>query len=336
MKKFFVKILNSLSKLRFLPFEKATIIYIIITSIIIIANYQHLPEAAAMLIYRWVFVFVITLLVTSSAAFDKKILVFFRYSIIGISLIYWYPETFEINRIFINLDYKIAAIDQQIFGFQPAIAFQQVLSNSMFKELFNFGYFSYYPIIVLVGVYLFFVNKKHAEKYVFYIIFSFFSYYIFFILYPTAGPQYYFPAIGSENVQAGIFPNVYHYFNHNVNLPILHNGSGFFYSLVEFSQQVGERPTAAFPSSHVGITTIIMLFLIHNRNYKLAALISPLYTILVLSTVYIQAHYVIDVFAGILSAMMIMFVCKISYPLFSRRFELNTFVLAKLSTVIHN
>ncbi|NDV67281.1 hypothetical protein D0T60_18910, partial [Bacteroides sp. 224] len=30
---------------------------------------------------------------------------------------------------------------------------------------------------------------------------------------------------------------------------------GFFYNLVKTSQQVGERPTAAFPSSHVGAGT---------------------------------------------------------------------------------
>ena len=76
-----------------------------------------------------------------------------------------------------------------------------------------------------------------------------------YIFVPVAGPQFYFPAIGGDNVAQGIFPAIGDYFNHNQELlPGPGYEHGFFYNLVESSQQVGERPTAAFPSSHVGMS----------------------------------------------------------------------------------
>ena len=71
-----------------------------------------------------------------------------------------------------------------------------------------------------------------------------------------------------------------------------------FYGLVEDAKAAGERPTAAFPSSHVGIATVCMLLAAHTRQRKLVLLMLPFYIFLCFSTVYIQAHYAIDALAG--------------------------------------
>lgn len=68
----------------------------------------------------------------------------------------------------------------------------------------------------------------------------------------------------------------------------------FSVDLVESVQKFGERPTAAFPSSHVGISTLILLLLIRGRHYSAFTITFPLYLILVFATIYIQAHYVVD------------------------------------------
>jgi membrane-associated phospholipid phosphatase len=67
---------------------------------------------------------------------------------------------------------------------------------------------------------------------------------------------------------------------------------------------VGERPTAAFPSSHVGMSTILMILAFRANKYLFACLI-PFYLLLCGATVYIQAHYLIDSIAGFISAFMI-------------------------------
>lgn len=321
---------NHLSKLRLLSFEKVVIIYIVLTSFIVIFNHNILPNYGNLLLFRTVFLVLLFSLVALSSIFDKRIILFLRYAFIAFSLIYWYPETFEINRIFNNLDYKIANLEQLVFGFQPAVTLNQVLSNDFFSEIIHFGYFAYYPIIVFVGMYIFVKDNKNMERYLFTLCFAFFSYYLFFICFPSAGPQYYFPAIGIDKVNAGIFPNIYQYFNHNEQLAITEKSNGLFFSLVEYSQQIGERPTAAFPSSHVGIATVIMLFLLHNRLQKVSYVLMPIYLILVFSTVYIQAHYVIDVVAGFVSAFGLNYLSKISFPVISHRFELNNFIFEKI------
>ena len=129
MKKIFGIVLNSLTKLRFLSFEKAATIYVIITSIIVVVNYRKLPHPESLLIFRVAFLSSILTAATLSATFNRKFFIFVRYAIVGASLVYWYPETFEINRIFSNLDYKIAAIEQLAFGFSILSHQSKLLSH---------------------------------------------------------------------------------------------------------------------------------------------------------------------------------------------------------------
>ena len=92
------------------------------------------------------------------------------------------------------------------------------------------------------------------------------------------------------------------YFNHHQGCLVSPGyQEGLFYHLVEDAKAAGERPTAAFPSSHVGIATVCMLLIGHTRNRKLLWLLVPFYAFLCLATVYIQAHYVIDAIAGFAS-----------------------------------
>jgi membrane-associated phospholipid phosphatase len=99
------------------------------------------------------------------------------------------------------------------------------------------------------------------------------------------------------------------YFNfHQDCLPSPGYTDGLFYQLVEDAKAAGERPTAAFPSSHVGISTVIMWLIIHARNWRLLYVVLPFYVLLCCSTVYIQAHYLIDAIFGLISGTIFYFV----------------------------
>jgi len=220
-------------------------------------------------------------------------------------LVYWYPDTFEFNRLFPNLDHLFASAEQTLFGCQPALEFMNLCPSIWFSEPFNMGYFFYYPMIAIVVIYYFIFRFEWFEKVSFVMVTSFFIYYLIYIFVPVAGPQFYFPAIGMDNVMMENFLSIGDYFNHNdVLLPGPNFDQGLFYELVEASQEVGERPTAAFPSSHVGISTISMI-MAWRVNKKLCYGLAPFYVLLCGATVYIQAHYLIDVFAGLISAVCI-------------------------------
>ena len=157
------------------------------------------------------------------------------------------------------------------------------------------GYAAYYPMIAATAVYYFGWYYKEFNRATFIILSSFFLYYIVFLFVPVAGPTFYYKAIGMQNVAAGIFPNIHDYFNHNQTcLPSPGYTDGIFYHLVESAKAAGERPTAAFPSSHVGVSTICML-----------AILAPFYLLLCCATVYIQAHYLIDAIAGFITAVIL-------------------------------
>lgn len=221
-------------------------------------------------------------------------------------LAWWYPDTYELNRMFPNLDHIFAAWEQSLFGFQPALVFASNFSWPVVSELMSLGYASYYPIIALVTFFYFFCRYKEFERASFIILASFFIYYVVFIFVPVAGPTFYYKAVGISNITAGIFPNVHDYFNfHNDCLPTPGYVGGVFYDMVESAKAAGERPTAAFPSSHVGVATICMLLSWHSGNRRLLYFLVPFYVFLCLSTVYIQAHYVIDALAGLVSGIVL-------------------------------
>ena len=205
-----------------------------------------------------------------------------------------------------------AAVEQTVFGCQPALLFSENFNGIFWSEIFNLGYFSYYPMIFFVVLWTFFKHYKYFEKTTFIIICSFFIYYLIFLFLPVAGPQYYFQAVGIDDIRNGIFPAVEYYFRyHTEMLPKVQTG-GLFQHLVELAQKGGECPTAAFPSSHVGISTILLI-LTYKVKPKAVRGLLPFYLLLCFSTVYIQAHYLVDVLAGLVTTPI---VYKVSHKIY--------------------
>ena len=223
-------------------------------------------------------------------------------------LSWWYPDTYEFNRMFPNLDHLFARWEQDWFGCQPALLFSQHFRHPVFSELMDLGYAAYYPMIILVTVWFFFWKYEDFGRASFVILASFFIYYLIYIAVPVAGPQYYYKAVGTETIANGLLPDVGNYFaNHQEALTSPGYTDGVFYQMVADAHDAGERPTAAFPSSHVGVSTILMMLLWGARGRKLFFWMLPLYILLCLSTVYIYAHYAVDVVGGWISAVVLYF-----------------------------
>ena len=231
-----------------------------------------------------------------------------RISLQLILLSWWYPDTYEFNKLFTNQDPLFAGYDQSMWGFQPALLFSQVCSNPIFSELMHLGYASYYPLIAVVCVFYFFKRYAEFELTTFIILASFFIYYVIFIFLPVTGPQFYFQAVGIEAIEAGNFPALGTYFSaHTEMLPSPGYSDGLFYQLVESAHEAGERPTAAFPSSHIGISTLVLM-LSRRHAPQVTMFLLPFWALLCCATVYIQAHYVIDAIAGLLSAPLVLWI----------------------------
>ena len=189
-------------------------------------------------------------------------------------LSWWYPDTYEINRMFPNLDHLFASWEQSLFGCQPALLFSKTIPSHIFSELMDLGYASYYPMIVLVLLFYFFARYEEFHRAAFIVLASFFLYYVIFIFVPVVGPTFYFNAVGVDQIAKGVFPDLGLYF----------------------------------------CSTVLMLLALHTKKRWIVWLLLPLYVLLCFATVYIQAHYAIDAIAGFITAvvfyLVLMYVSK--------------------------
>ena len=120
-----------------------------------------------------------------------------------------------------------------------------------------------------------------------------------------AGPTFYYHAVGVDEIAQGLFPSMEDYFRyHQECLPTPGYTDGIFYQLVEMAKAAGERPTAAFPSSHVGVTVVLLFLAWHSGSRKLFYGIVPFFVFMFFATVYIQAHYAIDAVAGLITGIL--------------------------------
>ena len=236
-------------------------------------------------------------------------------------LSWWYPDTYELNKILPNLDHLFASYEQQLFHCHPALLFPQTITHPVFSELMYLGYVSYFPLIALVAAFYFFWRYNEFNRVAFVILTSFFIYYVIFVFLPVTGPQYYYGAAGLDQIAQGVFPNVSNYFlTHDQPLPMPGYSDGFFYDCVANAHATGERPTAAFPSSHVGISTILLFLAWRAKNRLLFYVVLVLYILLCFSTVYIRAHYAIDVIAGWVSGIALYFLLQAFWTFTKRQY----------------
>ncbi len=227
---------------------------------------------------------------------------------------WWYPDTYELNRQLPNLDHIFAQWEQDVFSCQPSLLFSQKIPYGWFSELMCLGYISYFPLIVTVTVYYFFLRYKEFQMASFVLLASFYVYYFVFVLLPVTGPQFYYLAVGTEKIAAGVFPNIGDWFlTHSERMATPGWSDGFFYHLLDVVHNAGERPTAAFPSSHVGVTTVLMMLALRTRSKRLIYGMLPFYVLMCFSTVYIDAHYAIDAIAGLATGVILYYLLCFIY-----------------------
>ena len=303
-------------QIRFLAVEKLNLLYNLFTTLLIIIFFNRLNDPQAMLLGRFFIAFATFAVIYVYTKFPSMATRLLRVVSQMALLSYWYPDTFEFNRIFPNLDHLFATLESDLFSCQPALLFDQVCSGLFWREAFNMGYWLYYPMIALVSFYYFFCRPKEAERCTFVIMASFFLYYIIYIFLPVAGPQFYFPVIGEEIAAAGPYPELGDYFNLHPEITIAQEGKGgLFTELVGMAQGAGERPTAAFPSSHIGVTTILVMLAYRAKKW-LFAVMFPVYVLLCCATVYIKAHYLVDAIAGLVTGVLVYYLTTWLYKKF--------------------
>jgi membrane-associated phospholipid phosphatase len=180
-----------------------------------------------------------------------------------------------------------AGLDMAAFGMQPAIAFSAALKAlPWWNELMFGSYFSYY-VLLAITPWLPWLrgDEREAEREISFLsayMLIVFSFYVFF---RVQGPKYWVPelaAIGYADFAGG---------------PI----TAFMRGVLEGSVLSG----AAFPSSHAA-GALMLCFFIARTSRRLLPLYGILLVLISLSTVYIRAHWAVDIIGGFVVALALM------------------------------
>ena len=278
----------------------SVLLYFAIIELVIIFTKPSLFLDWNFILTRVIFVFAFTFSVNIKRKISKNFFQLLQNILVFALMTFLYKETAMLNTlIFPKIDEFLSNLDQNIFKFQPSIEFSKHFNSLFFSELFYFGYFCYYllPLVVFGILYKFLPQK--IEEFGFILISSFLLYYFIFIIIPAEGPQFYFT-----------FPDNYI------------EAQGIFGNAIKLIQKNGEAPTAAFPSSHVGISWIVIFWLYQNFR-KSVKYFLPFVILLMFSTVYIKAHYFVDVVAGFLTAPIVFFLTFKFYKFLNRKLNVH-------------
>jgi len=172
-------------------------------------------------------------------------------------------------------DALIAAADLRLFGVHLEAVWLPAMPWLWLSEIMNAAYWLYYPLVFLAPLVLFLARRgDQVTELVFALAVAYLACYVSYTLFPVDGPSHTMAKF------QGPFTR------------------GFFYRLVTSGTHAGDSMGTAFPSSHVVGAATAALFAV-RRLSRGAATVFVLGALgVMVSAVYRQSHFAIDVVAG--------------------------------------
>ena len=199
------------------------------------------------------------------------------YFILGGLLPLLHPET---------LDQQLYALDLMLFGFEPALAMDALLTPAR-TEWFAFFYYTYFFILAAHVIPILFGSRSQQRlgEFALGMLLVFCLGHTGYMLVPGYGPHW-----GLSDQFQNALP------------------SGFWTDLVMATVASGGSQLDIFPSLHTAAPTFITLYSFRHRHLRpyrytwiLLAFVS---TNIIVATMYLRWHYVIDVVAGLVLAIL--------------------------------
>ncbi|MBI4680668.1 MAG: phosphatase PAP2 family protein [Nitrospirae bacterium] len=182
-------------------------------------------------------------------------------------------------------DYLLIRLDYLIVRGYPTVELEKITAPAI-TELFQLAYTSYYFLPIILGIALKIKGtRREFDSALFLIILCFFLSYIGYILVPAIGPRY-----TMNHLQ-------------NIELP----GILLRDSINRIINHLEGIKRDAFPSGHTAIT-LVVLYLAYRFQKTLFWIFLPVVFALVISTVYLRYHYVVDVIGGILLSVLTIYI----------------------------
>ena len=172
-------------------------------------------------------------------------------------------------------------VDDWMFGVQPCVWSEQFITPTL-TDIFIAAYANYFVLTVGVALVLY-IQKRYKEfRYALLtIIICYYVGYFLFIIFPAAPPRLVLKPFFTVSLHGSILE------------PIKH--------AIEISAQDSR---GAFPSLHCA-TSFLSLFFAWRYVRWLFWVMIPMVIMLIISTIYLRHHYVIDLIAGLILAVVV-------------------------------
>lgn len=197
--------------------------------------------------------------------------------VIAVSLVFNSLGTLIASLHQTTIDPFLISVDHAIFGLHPTVWLERFISPTLSATL-QFAYISYYFIPLSLGIVLIARGRLgEFEEVLFGILLCFYLSYLGYLLFPAIGPRFTLNHLQTGDLQL---------------TPLIT-------AIQETLNNLEKNKTDAFPSGHSAVALMSLYYAWSLRERKLFALLLPTVAALLISTVYLRYHYVIDVIAGV-------------------------------------
>lgn len=196
-----------------------------------------------------------------------------------------------------DYDLLLLKIDYIIFGVHPTV-WLETFTHPIITEILQIVYSTFYFLPIFLGVILFIRrDREHFNFFIFMVVLGFYVSYLGYFIIPALGPRFTLDHLQTFSL-SGIW---------------LMEDIHFLLNKLENIQR------DAFPSGHTAITLLTLYYARrYNKSYYL--LMIPVTVLMIISTVYLRYHYVIDVLAGTLLFFGLIYLG----PLLYKKLQINT------------
>ena len=261
--------------MNFLPYDWVAIGYLALTGVLILIFHKNVARWYLYLLTRalWIAGIVSLTFVNEGMPFPLQ---FLRnwYPLSTIAIFYF--EMGKLTQMVFQryFDETVIRWEKQVFKGMPSFELSDRFPSTILSEILHLCYFSYYIIAVFLAAWLYFGGRIGPfQETVFAETLTFNLSLLCYPFLPTTGPRYLFEKIHGKL------------------------SKGFFFRLTHSIVSSGSSKGTAFPSSHVSLSVIVLLYALRYDSTAFLILL-PMCIGLTLGTVYGRFHYAIDALVG--------------------------------------
>ncbi len=259
--------------------DRLTLAYLVFSTTLIAVCHQNIPRWATLLpIHLGLMAMIVGLAL--ARAREVRVIGFFSHWYPALLFLFFFEEIgLIVHAIFPGwFDEHLIKADYAMFGAHPTVWIEQ-FSNYWLNEYMQLVYMSYFLLTIGLGAHLWLRGRR--EEFGVFIASTCAAYYlcyVIFVLFPIESPH--------------------HTLRHLQQVELAGGPLTTFINLIE---KHGRVHGGAFPSAHVAGSMVVLISAWRFAR-RIGYWLTPLVLSICVATVYGRYHYVMDVFAGILMA----------------------------------